>query len=437
MEQFLARRKRLAERLQNNSVVILPANKPKLRTSSAHYPFRQNNDFFYLTGYKEADAVMVFSKDHTGNIKYVLFNKTKDPIVEIWDGKIIGQDEACKVYLADEAYPLNVIDAELPKYLVGKETLYYPIGLDQDFDLNILEWINSAKKNAPSKGYKSAAVTPSLQDILPLVHELRVLKDPEEIAAMRKAALISAQAHLKLMQVVKPGLMEYQLEAVFNEYCLSAGCRDSAYQAIVAGGNNACTLHYVLNDQQLKAGDLVLVDAGGEYEYYAADITRTFPVSGKFTDAQRQIYTLVLAAQTAGIEQVKPGNTFESIQDVMVEIIVTGLVELGIMHGTVKDLIAKGAYKKFYMHSSGHWLGLDVHDPGLYRVDNHSRKLQPGMVLTVEPGIYISNTFQDIDSQWLGIGVRIEDDILVTAQGHEVLSSAAPKTIAEIESARI
>lgn len=437
MEDFLARRKQLAERLQNNSVAILTANKTQLRTSTARYPFRQNNDFFYLSGYPESDAVMLLSKDQKGKVTYVLFNKLKDPAVEVWDGKIIGQEDARKIYFADEAYDLNAINEELPKFLAGKDVVYYPIGLDKEFDLRILEWINSSKTHLLNKGYKPAATTPNLQDVLPLVHELRVLKNSAEIECMRKAAEISAQAHLKLMQSAKPGLMEYQLEAIFNQHCLYAGCRDSAYQAIVAGGNNACTLHYVTNDQPLKAGDLVLVDAGGEYNYYAADITRTFPVSGKFTEAQRQIYSIVLEAQLAGIAQVKPGNTFESIQEVIVGIMVQGLVKLGILKGNVKELIAEGAYKKFYMHSSGHWLGLDVHDPGLYRIDNHSRKLEPGMVLTVEPGIYIANTFENIDSKWLGIGVRIEDDILVTASGHEVLSSAAPKTIAEIESARI
>lgn len=436
MDEYVIRRNKLAAQMSNASVAILCGASIKIRNNDAEYKFRQNSDFYYLTGFEEPDAVLALCKDEKGNVLYVLFNQANDPVAEIWNGKRIGQDNACKIYNADKSYDISKIDEDMPALLANKQIIYYPLGANDDLDLSVLKWLKKIRSESNNKT-TSFFIPDTLIDVLPFIHEMRVFKSEQEIECMRKAAAISAQAHVDVMRACRPGLLEYQLEAIFNAKCLDSGCRGLAYNSIVASGNNSCTLHYIVNDQPLKAGDLVLIDAGGEYNNYAADITRTFPVSGKFTEAQRQIYNLVLDAQLAGIEQVKPGNTVERVQVVIVEIIVKGLIQLGILNGDYKQLIKDHAYKKFYMHSSGHWLGLDVHDVGKYKINSKWRKFEPGMVLTVEPGIYISNDMVDIDAQWRGIGVRIEDDVLVTRKGYEVLSSAAPKSIEEIERAAI
>lgn len=433
MEEFAKRRAKLAEQLCKNSIAILLGAQTQYRNSDVEYPFRQNSNMYYLTGFCEPAAVMVLSKDTEGKLKYSLFNRASDPEAEVWNGKRAGQLGACHKYAADESFDIAQIDSVMPKLLENKDTIYYPLGLDTDFDQQVSRWITVVKRNA----HKSGIIVPAtIMDLLPILHELRLFKSAQEIDFMRKAATISAAGHLKLMQTCKAEQFEYQLEATFNEYCLQAGCRGLAYSSIVAGGNNSCTLHYTDNDQRLKKGDLVLVDAGGEYNYYAADITRTFPVGGKFSAEQRQIYDLVLSAQLAGIEQVRPGNIWSKVDEVIIKIIVTGLVELGILNGKISDLIKNKEYKKFYMHSSGHWLGLDVHDVGQYKLNGEWRKFEPGMVLTVEPGIYIAQD-SDVDKKWLGIGVRIEDDVLVTHTGNDVLSKDAPKQIDEIERAAV
>lgn len=442
MEEFSNRRKKLAEHMQANSIAILPGAKEQYRNHSVEYPFRQSSDFYYLSGFAEPNATLVLSKDNKGDLSFILFNRAHDPLDEIWNGKRAGQEGACKIYHADASYDVAKIDEIMPKLFADKHVIYYPLAQIKDFDQQIARWLNTAAHLMHNRYVREnqeiSFIPTTLTDVTQFLQEMRVFKSAAEIDNMRKAAEISAAAHLKLMRACKPGMKEYQLEAVFNEHCLQAGCRGFAYNAIVAGGNNACTLHYIANDQILKDGELVLIDAGGEYEYYAADITRTFPVGGKFSPAQKQIYELVLRAQLAGIAQVKPGNTFDSVQKAMLDIIVPGLVELGILSGDVKQLIKDKEYRKFYMHSSGHWLGLDVHDAGKYKVNNQWRKFEPGMVVTVEPGIYIANTNAgNVDVKWLGIGVRIEDDVLVTKHGNEVLSAKAPKTITEIESAAI
>jgi Xaa-Pro aminopeptidase len=434
MNEFKSRRNKLAALMRNESIMLLPGAKHQHRNGDVEYPFRQNSDFYYLTGFIEADAVMALTKDHKGNVVYMLFNLPHDPVAEVWQGKRVGQQAACKQFDVDEAYDIASIDEVLPKLFANKQAIYYPLATNKEFDLKILNWLNLARGLLRSKANSEVSFVPdALIDVLPLIHELRLFKSESEIANMRKAAEISAEAHIKLMQACKPGQMEYQLEAIFNSYCLQAGCRGLAYNSIVAGGNNACTLHYVTNDQPLKDGDLVLIDAGAEYNYYAADITRTFPVNKKFTTEQREIYNLVLEAQLAGIEQVKPGNRQDSVHKKILEVLVHGLVKLKILHGDVAQLIKNQEYMKFYMHGSGHWLGLDVHDAGKYKINNEARKFEPGMVLTVEPGIYIAYDTPGVDSKWFGIGVRIEDDVLVTAAGHDVLSKKVPKTIEEIE----
>ncbi len=440
MEEFAIRRSKLAAGLRSDSIMLLPGSKIKYRNHDSEYPFRQNSDFYYLTGFCEPKALMVLSKDYNNKITFILFNQANDPQQETWTGKRAGLDGACAKFGADEAYDINSIDTVMPKLFANKQVIYCPLGADKDFDRKVTDWLEAAKRMVRSHMREAdkpiTHVPNTLIDVLPSIHELRLFKTDYEIDCMRKAAQISAAGHSKLMQTCAPGQMEYQLEATFNEHCLQAGCRSLAYNTIVAGGNNGCTLHYVTNDQPLNDGDLVLIDAGGEYNYYASDITRTFPVGKKFSPAQSAIYSLVLQAQVAGIEQVKPGNGCDTVQEVMVHIIVEGLLKLGVLSGDAKQIIQEKGYQKFYMHSSGHWLGLDVHDAGTYHENGQYRKFAPGMVVTVEPGIYISNSTPGIDAKWLGIAVRIEDDVLVTKTGNEVLSSAAPKKLDEIERVR-
>ena len=437
MKEYVSRRKAFSQRLDTNSVAILPSANLQFRNSDTEWPFRQSSDFYYLTGFREPNALCVFEKTEDGQVKFLLFNQTKDPTAEIWTGRRVGQQGACEEYGCDEAYPIEQADEKIPELFIDKKVVYFPIGNDEALDTKVNRWLKRtktlARQKARSLGQKIKCVPDTLQDILPLIHELRLFKTPQEIDLMKTAAQISADAHRQLMQLCQPDMMEYQLEASFAHYCQQAGCRSMAYMSIVGGGNNACILHYTANEMPLKAGELVLIDAGGEYQYYAADITRTFPVNGKFTEPQRKIYELVLKSQEAGIKQVKPGNTFNQVQEVILEVLVEGLIELGLLSGTVEKLIQEKAYEKFYMHNSGHWLGLDVHDAGSYKKAGLWRAFEPNMVLTVEPGLYLSEDMTDIDEQWRGIGVRIEDDVLVTKTGHEILSKDVVKTVAEIE----
>lgn len=439
MDEFKQRRAKLAQSLSNDSIALVFGAKLQHRNSDVEYFFRQNSDFYYLTGFTEPNAVMVLTKDGKGQVTYILFNQPNDPTAEIWNGKRAGQIGAVRSFGADEAHDIAAINQIMPGLFANKKTIYYALGISAPFEAEIQDWLKEAKRIINLKSRSEAQsikyVPDTMVDLAEFIHAARLFKSPQEIENMRKAAEISAAAHKLLMENCKPGLMEYQLEAMFSYHCLYNGCRGLAYNSIVAGGDNACILHYVTNDQVIKDGDLVLVDAGGEYNYYAADITRTFPANGKFTPAQRAIYELVLQAQLAGIAQVKPGNKWDSVQNVMLEIMVKGLVDLGIMQGEVDQLIADQSYKQFYMHSSGHWLGMDVHDVGEYKINAKWRAFEPGMVLTVEPGIYIAPTSKGVDAKWLGIGVRIEDDILVTDNGNEVLSILAPKQVADIERA--
>lgn len=441
MDEYLARRNKVAAQMRSDSIAILPGADTQSRNSDSEYPFRQNSDFYYLTNFSEPCALMALCKDDKGTVSFVLFNQPRNPDAEVWTGKRAGQVGACETFKADASYDIDTIDDVMPRLFANKQVVYYPLGSDTTFDLKVLKWLQDSKRrflNKNSTETPSVSFIPdSLVDVLPFIHELRLYKSDMEISYMQKAAQISAAAHLQLMQQCRAGQFEYQLEAIFNAHCLQSGCRSLAYNSIVAGGDNSCTLHYVANDNLLRDGDLVLVDAGGEYNNYASDITRTFPVNGKFSDEQKQIYNIVLDAQLAGIAQIKPGNTLNKVQEVIVEIIVNGLLKLGILKGDPKQLIKDQAYRRYYMHSSGHWLGLDTHDVGKYKIKGQWRKFQPGMVLTVEPGIYISNNFKEVDPKWHGIGVRIEDDILVTKKGHEVLSCGAPKQIEEIERAML
>ncbi|KTD21786.1 Xaa-Pro aminopeptidase [Legionella londiniensis] len=424
--EFLARRRKLAQKILPDSVAIIPAASDVLRNGDAYYRFRQDSDFYYLTGFNEPDALLaVFA----GKGESVLFNLPKDLAQEQWTGERLGQENACATLGVDEAFSLDSLTERLPELLAGRTAIYYPIGRYPAFEKRIFKSWQLVKQQT-RRGDKAPE---AFYDLGPLLGEMRLVKSAAEIGLMKKAAAISVNAHKRAMQACRKAQYEYELEAELIYELTRRGCRSVAYDPIVAGGKNACILHYTANNQPLARDDLILIDAGGEYENYAADITRTFPKSGKFSPEQRQIYELVREAHKAGVQLVRPGCRWDDIQQVIVRILTTGLVELGILKGGVDDLLAEEAYRPFYMHRSGHWLGLDVHDSGNYKEGGDWRRLEPGMVLTVEPGLYIHPQIKDIDRKWSGIGVRIEDDILVTENGHENITADLPADAAEIE----
>ncbi|KTD57749.1 Xaa-Pro aminopeptidase [Legionella shakespearei] len=426
-EEYKARRKKLAQQLPEDSVAIIPAAHELLRNGDTHYRFRQDSDFYYLTGFNEPDALLVITGGKDS--KSILFNRARNPAEEQWTGKRLGQDGAENQLGMHAAFPVNTIKEKLPELLAGSAAIYYALGRNPSLEKQVIQALRAVKAQV-RRGVKAPE---SLCDLEPILSEMRLFKSEAELDLMRRAASISVDAHKRAMQACKNLEHEYQLEAELIHEFSRHGCRSVAYDPIVGGGENACILHYTDNDQPLRSGDLVLIDAGGEYGNYAADITRTFPVNGKFSPEQKSIYELVLKSQKAGIAAIKPGLPWNGVQQIIVRILTEGLCELGLLHGSVDELIAKEAYKPFYMHNSGHWLGLDVHDSGRYKVNNEWRPLEAGMVLTVEPGLYISAGTPGVDKRWWNIGVRIEDDVLVTKTGHEVLTAALPVDVDEIE----
>ncbi|MEQ1738485.1 MAG: Xaa-Pro aminopeptidase [Methyloglobulus sp.] len=426
--EFKKRRKLLMQRIGTGNIALLGSSSTKIRNRDVHYPFRQDSDFYYLTGFSEPDALAVFIPGREQG-EYILFCREFDEAKALWEGAHAGLEGATGHYQADDAFPIEDMDEILPGMLENKHKVFYPMGRDSDLDHRLLDWINHIKSQSRS-GLVAPGELVSLEHIL---HEMRLFKSPEEIKLMRRAAEVSAKGHVKAMQTCKPGLYEYQIEAELVHHFMKEGLRAVAYPSIVAGGKNACVLHYTENSDKLKNGDLLLIDAGAECDHYAADITRTFPISGRFSEPQKQLYQLVLDAQTAAMEQIKPGVPWHYAHDASVEVLTKGLVALGLLEGKVKTLIKKEKFKQFYMHRIGHWLGMDVHDVGDYKIDQKWRLLEPGMVLTIEPGLYIPADCKTVDEQWRGIGIRIEDDLLVTEQGHEILTNGVPRTIAEIE----
>ncbi len=426
--EFLRRRKELMEYMGPNSIAILPSAPVQIRNRDVDFAYRQDSDFQYLSGFPEPEAVMVLIPGRAHG-EFVMFCRERDRLMETWHGYREGQEGVIKNYGADDAFPIGDIDDILPGLIEGKHKVYYAMGCNHDFDHQVMEWINIIRSKA-----RAGAIPPD--EFVALdhqLHDMRLYKSKAETAVMREAGEISAQAHINAMKACKPGMYEYQLEAEYLYQYAKSGCSYSAYPSIVGGGKNACILHYVDNDCELKDGDLVLIDAGGELEGYAADITRTFPVNGKFSKEQKQLYELVLKSQLAAIEKVKPGNHWNDPHEAVIRILVEGMVELGILKGDVDKLIEVEAYSPFYMHRTGHWLGMDVHDVGDYKVGGEWRVLEPGMVLTVEPGIYIAPDQKNVAAKWKGIGIRIEDDVLVTKDGNEVLTKAVPKSVKEIE----
>ncbi|HET8707550.1 MAG TPA: Xaa-Pro aminopeptidase [Pseudomonadales bacterium] len=426
--EFAKRRKDLMAQMGPNSIAILPAAPSHVRNRDSEYAYRQDSDFYYLTGFGEPEsvAVLIPGREHG---EYVLFCRERNREMEIWTGLRAGQEGAVKQYGADDAFPIDDIDEILPGLIEGRDRVYYSIGRNPEFDKQVMDWVNTIRAKV-----RAGAHPPGEFVMLEhLLHDMRLFKSKAEIEVMRRAGEISAAAHMRAMQVCKPGMYEFQLEAELLHEFVKNGSRAPAYNSIVGGGRNGCILHYNENDAPLNNGDLVLIDAGCELSHYASDITRTFPVNGKFSAEQKALYELTLKAQYAAIEAVKPGNHWNQPHDAAVRVLTTGLVELGLLSGEVDALIESEAYKAFYMHRTGHWLGMDVHDVGEYKIGGEWRVLEPGMVLTVEPGLYVSPDNENVEPRWRGIGIRIEDDVVVTKSGCEVLTSAVVKTVEEIE----
>ncbi len=426
--EFKRRRRDLMRMMGPGSIAILPTAPLLIRNRDVHYPYRPDSDFYYLTGFPEPEAVLVLIPGRKP-AEYILFNRERDPKMEQWDGARAGQQGAVELYDADDAFPIGDLDEILPRMMEQCERIFYAMGCNPELDKQLSSWINHIRCESRS-GAQGPVEIIALDHYL---HEMRLFKSRSELKVMRQAAHISAMAHKKVMQACRTGVWEYQLEGVFHEACMQQGSRYQAYPSIVGGGANACVLHYIDNRDRLQDGDMLLIDAGCEMEYYASDITRTYPVNGVFSEPQRQLYELVLAAQEAAIKKVKPGNHWNDPHDAAVRTMTRGLVKLGILKGTVPSLMRDEKYKKFFPHRTGHWIGMDVHDVGDYKVDGTWRLLEPGMVLTVEPGLYIRAGTRGVAKKWWNIGIRIEDDILVTKDGAEVLTKNIVKSVAEIE----
>ncbi len=398
IKEYQARRHQLMQHMGADTIAILFSAPPAFRSNDSEYAYRQNSDFYYMTGYCEAQAVLVLAPGTSTPV--TLFNQTHDPKMEVWTGSRVGQIKALEDYGVDAAYPIETIDQKLPELLANKKLIYFPWG-DEAVRERMSKWIKRAMQNTRYMPW------PDLIALQKLIAMMRLIKSPAEIQLLRKSAIISAKAHNHAMQYIKPGMMEYQLAGEYIHEFTDQGALDVAYLPIVGGGKNACTLHYIANKDVLRDGDLVLVDAGSEYQYYCADVSRTFPVNGKFTDEQRAVYTVVLDAYLAGLEKIKPGNDWTMIREAVDKSLSQGL----------RDLKIPGELSEYFMHGPGHWLGLDVHDVGPYKIDDKPIIFKPGMVLTLEPGLYINQK---------NMGIRIEDDILVTEQGYEVLSKDSP-----------
>ena len=412
--------------LPKNSAVVIAGASTQYRNADSSHAFRQDSNFWYLSGFNEAESTLVLLVNEKNNVKSIAFVPEKNELKEIWDGYRAGPEGAMKDHGFDLAFNNTEIDQRLPDLLAGHNQVFYPVGKSKTLDADIIEWIKSAK----SKDRHSSAI--DIADASSKVGNQRLIKDEDEIKIMKKACQISAEAHVEAMKFVKPGMTEQEMEAFYQYEFSKRGGRFSAYTPIVAGGENACVLHYVENSKPLIDGELLLVDAGCEFELYASDITRTFPINGKFTAPQLAIYEVVLEAQVKSIEAISTNNNVMDAQTISEKVITQGLIDLGILQGSMEELHAAGAFKDFYMHKIGHWLGIDVHDAGDYMEDGDFMKFKPGMVTTVEPGIYISSS-SNVDDKWKGIGIRIEDDILVTDDGNENLTAFVPSNPQEIE----
>ena len=426
---YAQRRIRLLEKMQRG-IAIIPTAPEVARNGDTHYGYRYDSNFYYLSGFTEPEAVLVLvaGQDNHSQPQTILFCREKNPEREVWDGYRAGPDAAKEQFGFDAAYSIAQLDEKLTELMGNQTALCYPLGHDAAWDQRILK-LRSAVQAKVRNGIRAPD---EIRDVRALLHEMRLFKDAHELDIMRRAAAISTQAHRRAMQFTRPGQFEYQVEAeLLHEFCRH-GARHPAYTSIVAGGANACVLHYVGNNAKLKDGDLLLIDAGCELDGYASDISRSYPVNGRFSAAQKDVYEIVLAAQAAAITAAQPNNTWDMPHDAALRVLAQGFIDLKLCQGSVDAVLESESYKKFYMHRTGHWLGMDVHDVGDYKIGDNWRALQPGMVLTVEPGCYIRSA-DDVPQALWNIGIRIEDDVLITAQGNEVLTEAAPKSIAQIE----
>jgi Xaa-Pro aminopeptidase len=428
------RRDRLMAKIGNGTAIFRSAPMAVMH-NDVEYAYRQDSNFYYLTGFNEAQAVAVIAPHHAEH-KFILFVQPKDREKEVWSGYRCGVEAAKEMYGADEAYPINELDEKLPQYLEKADKIYYHLGRDRAFNETVLNHWQKMMRTYPRRGTGPTAI----EDTATVLHALRLIKSEAELKLMRKAANIAVEAHNHAMAFATPGCYEYEVQAEIEHIFRLRGAMGPAYPSIVASGNNACVLHYIENDCQIQDDDLLLIDAGCSYGYYNSDITRTFPANGKFTPEQKILYEIVLEAQKQAISQVQPGNPYNLAHDVAVRIITEGLVEIGILKGEIDKLIEEEKYKPFYMHKTGHWLGLDVHDVGVYQHgEDKPQILQPGQITTVEPGIYIvpdtkpAEDQPEIDPRWVGIGIRIEDDVLITDTGNEVLTAGVPKEVCDLE----
>ena len=428
--EFTRRRKRLFELMDEKSIAIIPTAPERIRNRDIFHRYRPDSDFFYLTGFAEPEAVAVLVPGRPQG-EYLMFCRERDPEREQWDGARAGLEGVCNKYDADDAFPIGDIDDIVPGLMENRTRVFHAMGYYSDFDQRVMEWVKRVRYQSRAGG----GTPHEFVGLDHLIHEQRLYKSTAELRIMREAARISVAAHQRLMSVCKPEMMEFELEAEFTHECMRQGSRAPAYPSIVAGGTNACVLHYIDNTEPLKDGDLVLIDAGAEYGCYASDITRTFPVNGRFSEEQKALYEVVLESQLAAIAAVQPGNNWNDPHVAAVEVLTRGLVDLGLLKGKVPKLIDKGAYRQFYVHRTGHWMGMDVHDVGDYKIDGQWRMLEPGMVTTIEPGLYVSQDDKSVEKKWRGIGIRIEDDVVVTDQGHEVLTDAVAKSVSDVEAA--
>ena len=428
IESYRSRRQYFATQMKQG-VAIIPTASEQIRNRDIHYPYRFDSYFYYLTGFQEPEAVLVIVAGHKDSAdRHILFCRDKDEKREIWDGFRYGPKAAKALFNFDEAYSISKLDEMLPKLLANQPKLYFSLGQDVVWDRRVTGWLNRVRELVRT----GITVPAEISDSRLLLDEMRLFKSDEELQLMRQSAVISTEAHKRAMQLTRPGMNEYEIEAELLYTFRKHGAQAPAYSSIVAGGTNACVLHYIENNSVLNDGDLLLIDAGSELDGYAADITRTFPVNGKFSAAQKDIYQLVLNAQEAAIAAVKPGNTWDQPHQAALQVLVQGFIDFGLCLGSVDAVIESKDYKRFYMHRTGHWLGLDVHDAGEYKQDGCWRLLQPGMTLTVEPGCYIRPA-ENVPSHFWNIGIRIEDDIVVTQTGYEILTIAAPKAVVDIE----
>jgi Xaa-Pro aminopeptidase len=425
--EFERRRRELMLQMEPDSIAILPSANTLIRNRDAEFKFRQDSDFHYLSGFNEPDSVLVLVPGRKHG-QCLFFCRERNPERELWDGYREGPEGLCEHFGADDAFPITDIDDILPGLMEGRERVYYSMGKRPEFDKQVMDWVNVLRSKARSGAHPPG----EFLDLDHLLHDMRLYKSAAELRVMKEAADISAAAHTRAMKFCQPGMMEYQLEAEYLHEFAASGAQAAAYNSIVGGGKNACVLHYGENNAMLRDGDLVLVDAGCELNCYASDITRTYPVNGRFSKEQQALYEIVLDAQIAAIETIKPGSHWNHSHDETVRVITQGLLNLNILQGDLETLIETEAYRPFYMHRAGHWIGMDVHDVGDYKVHDEWRVLEAGMVMTVEPGIYIAADNKNVAAKWRGIGIRIEDDVAVTANGYEILSSDVVKSVSDI-----